>query len=64
MRRKERIQELLTLLGKEWENNPDWRFFQLLTNLGLYNHHLGDHWFIEDEELLQVLIANLEGETL
>lgn len=48
MRDPKRIKRILKLIEKHWTKYPDQRFFQLLTNIGLY-HHKQDAWYVEDD---------------
>ena len=50
MREKERINRILDLIKKEWEENPDTRFFQLMINLGLMEDTV-ESWNIEDDKV-------------
>lgn len=53
MRDKKRIDKILDKLREEWKENPDWRFNQLLINLGLIPD--GPHWHLEDDKILEQL---------
>ena len=52
MRKAERIPEFLGKLQSYWEEVPDWRFGQLISNvLGTCKR---DPFFYEEEEMLEV----------
>jgi hypothetical protein len=54
MREAQRIDRIMTELTRLWKLAPDWRFYQLLINLGL---HPNDSllWNIEDDFIEGVL---------
>ena len=54
MRRKERIQEILDAIKYNWDNHPDQRFYQLLTNMNIYQPYV-DMYHVEDDELIENL---------
>lgn len=49
VRDSNRIKKILSEIEEIWEENSDWRFGQLLTNIGFYNGK--DIFYIEDEVL-------------
>ena len=61
MRDEYRIQPFCERLAKIWsEKVPDWRFMQLISNL---QSAIGnDGFYIEDDHILEILDAYLEGE--
>ena len=61
MRDPKRIKKLLGMIEEEWNKHPDQRFYQLLTNMGLYNKELPDHYWIEDDEMIKTWESNDEG---
>jgi len=58
MRDPNRIYEINNLFLKLWQNVPDWRFGQLLSNLlgFLYTDTKVDPFFIEDNDRLKELL--------
>ena len=53
MRDINRIDIITDKLNKLWKQYPDWRFFQLLCNIGF---DLRRDWFyFEDDKLIEVL---------
>lgn len=53
MRDVKRIGEILNELSILWGNVPDWRFFQLLQNIGFQPGT--DYFYLEDDKLLEIL---------
>ena len=49
MRDPKRIKKILGLIEQLWNENPDWRFGQLLINFGVCQDNLG-LWQVEDDE--------------
>lgn len=60
MRDSSRIEPFCERLAKIWsEKVPDWRFMQLISNL---QSAIGnDGFYIEDDRILEILDAYLEG---
>lgn len=58
MRDPDRIDEILTALGKLWHEVPDQRFGQLIENYVIYP---GAMWFQDDDETLARINKLLEG---
>lgn len=40
-------------LNKIWKQYPDWRFFQLLCNIGFDFRQ--DYFYVEDDKLIEIL---------
>lgn len=58
MRDFERISEFVDVFQQVWEEHPDWRFFQLVTNIQRYvsGGVLGaDCFYMEDDEALAAI---------
>ena len=55
MRSEQRIDLILTHLSKIWHRYPDWRFFQLVSNLSTAMTK-NDPFYIEDTEFLRFLM--------
>ena len=53
MRDQKRITRILKLIGNVWENNPDLRLCQLISNLFPRGD---DIFYVEDEELERYLL--------
>jgi hypothetical protein len=60
MRDPERITPIIKHLEMEWKRNPDWRFGQLLQNIGIFGR--GDIFFAEDQAMLDKLGITSVGE--
>lgn len=58
-RNPDRIPKLLTMLGQVWTENPNLRFFQLLTTLGFLlptgDGTIEDPFYEEDDEIMRVV---------
>lgn len=56
MRDPKRIKKFCDRLAKVWENAPDWRFGQLISNMfgEVWAKH-GDIFFIEDDKMIEYL---------
>lgn len=59
MRNPERIQQLLSLIQKKWEKNPDLRLGQLLVGIAM-RYHLTpvgefDIFHVEDDKFIEAL---------
>lgn len=59
MRDPKRIPEILNTLQEIWEKVPDWRFFQLISNIP-WKDMQKDSFFYEDDKTLASLKAYLE----
>ena len=59
MRDPKRIPEILNTIQEIWENVPDWRFFQLISNIP-WEDMQKDSFFYEDEKTLASLKTYLE----
>lgn len=55
MRDPKRIKEIVMELEKYWNNHPNWRLGQLMSNLLYELRGDNDPFFIEDNELLELL---------
>lgn len=55
MRNPERIPEILKELEKFWEQVPDWRLGQVISNLNYEILGNNDPFYLEDKYLLQIL---------
>lgn len=55
MRKPKRIKEISIELEKCWNNHPNWRLGQLISNLSYELMGNNDPFFITDEELLELL---------
>lgn len=55
MRNPKRIKEISIELEKYWNNHPNWRLGQLISNLSYELMGDNDPFFIEDEKLLELL---------
>lgn len=55
MRNPERIPKIIKELEKYWNNHPNWRLGQLISNLSYELIGNNDPFFITDEELLELL---------
>ena len=53
MRDINRIDAITDKLNKIWKQCPDWRFFQLLCNIGFDFRR--DWFYFEDDKLIEVL---------
>lgn len=59
MRDPKRIPEILNTLQEIWEKVPDWRFFQLISNIP-WKDMQKDSFFYEDDKTLASLKVYLE----
>lgn len=58
MRDKNRIQKIMTVFQEIWEQVPDWRFGQLISNMMgtlIHDHKILDIFFPEDDKWLEWL---------
>ena len=55
MRNPERISKMLKELETFWEQNPDWRLGQVISNLSYEIMGSNDPFYIEDKDLLELL---------
>lgn len=53
--------EILTMIEKVVEQEPDWRFGQILFNLGVVSHNSGDIFFDESVEILERMKSSIGG---
>ena len=53
MRDINRIDAITDKLNKIWKTVPDWRFFQLLCNIGFDFRQ--DYFYVEDDKLIEIL---------
>ena len=61
MREKERIKRILDLIQEYWEKHQDFRFGQMLINLGVVNDDLR-LWNNQDDKLEEYLKKINQGE--
>ncbi len=59
MRDPKRISEILNTIQEIWEQVPDWRFFQLISNIP-WKDMQKDSFYYEDDKTLESLKAYLE----
>lgn len=59
MRDPKRIPEILNTLQEIWEKVPDWRFFQLISNIP-WKDMQRDSFYYEDDKTLASLKAYLD----
>ena len=59
MRDPKRIPEILNTIQEIWEQVPDWRFFQLISNIP-WKDMQKDSFYYEDDKTLESLKAYLE----
>jgi uncharacterized protein YihD (DUF1040 family) len=59
MRDPKRIPEILNTLQEIWEKVPDWRFFQLISNIP-WKDMQQDSFYYEDDKTLASLKAYLD----
>ena len=55
MRNPERIPKILKELENFWEQNPDWRLGQVISNLSYELMGNNDPFYMEDKDLLELL---------
>lgn len=55
MRNPERIPEVLKELEKFWEQVPDWRLGQVISNFSYELMGNNDPFYMEDKDLLEIL---------
>ena len=53
--------EILTMIEKVVEQEPDWRFGQILFNLGVVSYNSGDIFFDESVEILERMKSSIGG---
>ena len=53
--------EILTMIEKIVEQEPDWRFGQILFNLGVVWYNSGDIFFDESVEILERMKSSIGG---
>jgi predicted Zn-dependent protease with MMP-like domain len=61
MRNPDRIPVVLKAIEKEWYKYPDWRFGQWFFNEVI--NEIGDPFFIEDEDLINLIQKNERNTT-
>ena len=61
MKRHEANREIVEMVARAVEEHPDWRFHQILQNLGIEEPH-DDQWYEESEETLTNAKNTLNGE--
>lgn len=59
MRDPKRIPEILNTIQEIWEQVPDWRFFQLISNIP-WKDMQKDSFYYEDDKTLESLKLYLE----
>ena len=59
-KRQEANREILELVKQSIEEHPDWRFHQILQNMGIEEPH-NDQWHEESEETLTNAKRTLNG---
>lgn len=57
MRRLEANRKILQALSNVVESCPDWRFQQILQNVGVSSRHGEDRWYEESEDTLKNIEA-------
>lgn len=60
MRNPKRIDEFCTRLAEAWKNVPDWRFFQLISNIQNFALR-SDGFYIEDDKAIEEIENYLKG---
>ena len=55
MRNPERISKIIKELERFWEENPDWRLGQVISNLSYELMGNNDPFYMEDKDLLELL---------
>lgn len=55
MRNPERISKVIKELERFWEENPDWRLGQVISNLSYELMGNNDPFYMEDKDLLELL---------
>lgn len=60
-KRQEANRQILDLVKEAIEGHPDWRFHQILQNMGIEEPH-DDQWYEESEETLTNAKNTLNGE--
>ena len=55
MRNPERISKVIKELERFWEENPDWRLGQVVSNLSYELMGNNDPFYMEDKDLLELL---------
>lgn len=58
MRDINRIDKVLSDLGKIWKQVPDWRFLQLITNF--QSAYGSDGFYLEDDSFIELLNKYME----
>ena len=55
MRNPERISKIIKELERFWEENPDWRLGQIISNFSYEIMGNNDPFYLEDTDLLELL---------
>lgn len=55
MRNPERISKIIKELERFWEENPDWRLGQVISNFSYELMGNNDPFYMEDKDLLEIL---------
>lgn len=55
MRDPERISKIIKELERFWEENPDWRLGQVISNFSYELMGNNDPFYMEDKDLLEIL---------
>ena len=55
MRNPERISKIIKELERFWEENPDWRLGQVISNFSYESMGNNDPFYMEDKDLLELL---------
>lgn len=55
MRNPERISKIIKELKRFWEENPDWRLGQVISNFSYEIMGNNDPFYMEDKDLLEIL---------
>ena len=60
MRDPSRIHKIISLLEMYWENNPDLRLCQIITNMSSKTNFSIDPYYLEDDLLKKILEDEVE----
>lgn len=60
MRNPKRIDDFCARLAEAWKRAPDWRFFQLVTNIQNFVFE-SDGFYIEDDKAIKEIENYLRG---
>ena len=64
MSRLEANRQIIQMLSAIVESCPDWRFQQILQNVGVSSRFGEDRWYEESEETLQKIKNSTSGNSL